>query len=110
LHRPLSDFAKSSFQYHCTPFGKNGSNSLPITGMGIMPVRSNSGAGSRSPGGIVFKPTNVRRSSGARARTAVREVEHRPFNPDRRTDAATHGASFLFGRCTQCRQASTRRT
>ena len=33
----VSDFTKSPFQYHCRPFGKNGSNRPLIAGSGISP-------------------------------------------------------------------------
>src|SRR5512132_3006891 len=53
----LSDFTKSPFQYHCRPFGKNGSNKLLIAGIGIMPVQSKSDAGScSSRGAMALRP------------------------------------------------------
>src|SRR4051795_12093717 len=53
-----SDFTKSPFQYHCRPFGKNGSNSPLIAGIGIVPIQLKSGAGKPSRSfAIAFLPS-----------------------------------------------------
>ena len=44
--RPAAYFTKSPFQYHCRPFGKNGSNSDWIAGNGIAPIQLKIGGGS----------------------------------------------------------------
>src|SRR4029453_15604612 len=71
-----SDFTKSPFQYHCRPFGKNGSNSPLIAGIGIMPIQSKSGAGKSLGGGptrlaaLPFRAVGAR-DHGARALVPV---------------------------------------
>ncbi len=53
-----SAFTKSPFQYHCSPFGKNGSKSALIAGMGIGPIQLKSGAGKAlRSGAIAFSPS-----------------------------------------------------
>ena len=53
-----SDFTKSPFQYHCRPFGKNGSNSACIAGNGIGPIQLKIGGGTAfSSGAIAFSPS-----------------------------------------------------
>ena len=53
-----SDFTKSPFQYHCSPFGKNGSKRALIAGNGIAPIQLKSGAGrASSSGAIAFSPS-----------------------------------------------------
>ena len=53
-----SDFTKSPFQYHCRPFGKNGSKSAWIAGNGMAPIQLKSGAGTDfSSAPIAFSPS-----------------------------------------------------
>src|SRR5260221_12069150 len=52
------DFTKSPFQYHCSPFGKNGSNNVWIDGNGISPIQLKIGGGKDSRSrAISFAPS-----------------------------------------------------
>jgi hypothetical protein len=54
------DFTKSPFQYHCRPFGKNGSKSACIAGNGIVPIQLKMGAGTDlSSRAITFSPSST---------------------------------------------------
>ena len=54
------DFTKSPFQYHCRPFGKNGSNNVCIAGNGIAPIQLKMGGGTDlSSRAMIFSPSAV---------------------------------------------------
>jgi hypothetical protein len=55
-----SAFTKSPFQYHCRPFGKNGSKSARIAGNGIALIQLKIGVGTvRSSGANAFSPSGA---------------------------------------------------
>ena len=51
----VSAFTKSPFQYHCSPFGKSGSNRPCIAGNGIALIQLKSGAGSFFRSGAIAR-------------------------------------------------------